>query len=57
MSLFRCPGSERIRQPFPENIKCACGKEVEIFSDEAEAKCPACGRKAKRKLPATCLDW
>jgi hypothetical protein len=37
MSFFDgCPGSKRIKEPFPENIKCACGKEIEIWSDETE---------------------
>jgi len=58
MSFFDgCPGSKRIRQPFPENIKCNCGKEIEIWSDEAETVCPHCKKKARRPMPPSCLDW
>ena len=57
MTLFKCPGSERVREPYPEEIKCSCGKEVEIFSDEAETSCPDCGRRLTRKMPPSCLDW
>ena len=58
MTLFKCPGSERIREPFPENIKCfCCGAEAEIWSDEVETKCPSCGSKVARTPPASCLEW
>ena len=58
MSLFDgCPGSKRIRQPFPENIKCRCGKEAEIWSDETETVCPYCKNKVNRNMPSSCLDW
>ena len=58
MSLFDgCPGSKRIREKFPENIRCLCGKEIEIWSDEAETTCPYCKKKVTRDMPPTCLDW
>ena len=58
MSFFdTCPGSKRIKEPFPENIKCACGRETEIWSDETEATCPYCGKKAGRHMSSSCLDW
>lgn len=58
MSLFDgCPGSKRIRQPFPENIRCRCGKEVEIWSDETETVCPYCKKNVNRNMPPSCLDW
>lgn len=58
MSFFDgCPGSKRIKQPFPENIRCRCGKEVEIWSDETETVCPHCKRKVDRNMPQSCLDW
>jgi len=58
MSFFDgCPGSKRIRQPFPETIKCQCGREVEIWSDEVETTCMYCKRKLTRNMPNSCLDW
>jgi hypothetical protein len=58
MSFFNtCPGSKNIKEPFPENIKCLCGKDVEIWSDEVEAMCAYCHRKAARCLAPSCLDW
>ena len=58
MSFFdTCPGSKRIKEPFPENIKCSCGKEIEIWSDEAETVCPYCRKKAYRDIPPSCIDW
>ena len=58
MSFFdTCPGSKRIKEPFPENIKCSCGKEIEIWSDEAETVCPHCRKKAYRDMPPSCIDW
>jgi len=52
-----CPGSKRIKEPYPEEIKCRCGAVIEIFSDETSVKCKKCGKKVSRKLPPTCLDW
>ena len=52
-----CPGSRRIKEPFPETVKCRCGKEIEIFSDEAETTCPHCKKKISRHMPQSCLDW
>jgi len=52
-----CPGSKRIKEPFPESIKCPCGAETEIWSDEQETVCSNCGKRVKRRLPACCLDW
>jgi hypothetical protein len=58
MSFFdTCPGSKRIKEPFPESVKCSCGKEIEIWSDEAETVCPYCRQKAARCMPGSCLDW
>jgi len=57
MSFFDgCPGSKRIKEPFPENIRCACGKEIEIWSDETEATCLHCKKKVSRNMPQSCLD-
>lgn len=53
-----CPGSKRIKEPFPENIICSgCGKGVEIWSDETETVCPYCKKKVSRQMPQSCLDW
>ena len=58
MSFFdTCPGSKRIKEPFPENIKCICGREIEIWSDEVFAVCPYCKSKVSREMPQSCLDW
>lgn len=59
MSLFgKCPGADKIRQPKPEDIICACGKEIEIWSDEMRVTCPYCRKKVERKMFTTsCLDW
>ena len=56
--IFKCPGSQRFRQPEPEIIKCpACGKEVEIWTDEVKATCPGCRRTVMREAGSSCLDW
>lgn len=58
MTLFKdCPGSKRIKTPFPEEIKCTCGQMVEVWSDEAGAICKKCKREVTRKMVPTCLDW
>lgn len=58
MSIFQgCPGSERIKKPFPEELKCPCGNIVEIWSDEAVAVCKRCKRELTREILPSCLDW
>jgi len=53
-----CPGSAEIKQPKPEELTCRnCGKAVEIWSDETEAKCKKCGRINARILGPSCIDW
>lgn len=56
---FECPGSQKIRQPQPENIKCpSCGQDLEIWTDEIQATCPRCKNKFMRSLEgASCLEW
>ena len=55
---FKCPGSQKFSQPYPENIKCAgCGHEVEIWSDEVSVLCPGCGKAVVRQQGQSCLDW
>lgn len=58
MSIFKCPGSDFIRDPQPESVKCSsCGKEVDIWSDEEEVACPSCGGMVFREIPPSCLEW
>jgi len=53
-----CPGSREIKQPRPEEIRCRkCGKMVEIWSDETEAKCKSCGEVNSRLIGPSCIDW
>lgn len=56
--IFKCPGSQKFSQPQPEIIKCPfCAKELEIWTDEAKAKCPSCKKTVTRKIDQSCLDW
>lgn len=58
MNLFKqCPGSTRIKKPYPEEIKCSCGNTVEIWSDEVAAVCKKCKREITREMLPSCLDW
>ncbi len=58
MTVFRCPGSDTIRNAIPEELHCpGCGREVEIWADEVEATCPACGGKVSRRPPVSCWEW
>lgn len=58
MSLYKeCPGSQRIKKPYPEEIKCKCGQIVEIWSDETSATCKHCKKEISREMLPTCLDW
>ncbi|MBI4688035.1 MAG: hypothetical protein HY756_09715 [Nitrospirae bacterium] len=53
-----CPGSEEIRHPTPEDIRCHnCGKPVEIWSDEVEITCKHCGGTISRDRKPSCIDW
>lgn len=52
-----CPGLDNHLRPKPEYITCPkCGSDVEIWTDEEEAKCPDCGIKVSRNIQS-CLDW
>ena len=58
MGVFdSCPGSKRIKTPYPEEIKCPCGEMVEIWSDETVASCKKCRREVSRDMLPSCLDW
>ena len=53
-----CPGSQKFKQPHPEDIKCPhCGEETEIWTDEFEVKCQKCKKIIKREGGQNCLDW
>lgn len=55
---FACPGSQKFKQPSPDIVKCAfCGSEVELWTDEAEAKCGVCKKTVLREAGQGCLDW
>ena len=55
---FECPGASLFRKPQPEFIKCPfCKSEVEIWTDEIKAKCPACKKIVARGQDLGCLDW
>ncbi|RKZ92436.1 MAG: hypothetical protein DRQ43_09040 [Gammaproteobacteria bacterium] len=52
MTDTHCPGFESNKSLSEYTIKCPdCGKEWEIFSDEADkvAKCPSCGSSVDAK--------
>lgn len=53
-----CPGSQEIRNPYPEEIKCFwCETPNEIWSDETEISCKKCGKTISREMGVTCLQW
>lgn len=53
-----CPGSREIRTPYPEEIPCFwCDAIVEIWSDEVETSCKACGKTVSRDMKPTCIEW
>lgn len=51
-----CPGASFIKTPTLEIIKCKCGEEVELFSNEPYTKCPHCKRIIIKKQ-RSCIDW
>jgi len=53
-----CPGISQFMRPKPSYFKCPkCGGNVEIWSDEEETECPACGFTISRGKVQSCLDW
>ena len=55
--IYGCPGSQKFRQPQPENVMCPfCEKEIEIWTDEFRAVCPGCAKVVSR-AGQCCLDW
>ncbi len=52
-----CPGSQKFKQPQPEEIPCPfCGEGVEIWTDEFRAECAKCKKQVLRG-GQSCLDW
>lgn len=52
-----CPGSQKFKQPQPEEVACPfCGEGLEIWTDEFEILCSGCGKKVSRS-GQSCLDW
>ena len=57
MQLEGCPGAKTFTQPTPEFVHCPmCHSEVEIWTDEVEAKCDGCGAMVTRELLQGCID-
>ena len=53
----QCPGAANIRMPRLEIRDCPkCGDEIEIFSNEATAKCSKCGFVIYNDL-LSCVQW
>jgi predicted RNA-binding Zn-ribbon protein involved in translation (DUF1610 family) len=53
----QCPGAINIRMPRLEMKTCPkCGEEIEIFSNEASAKCLKCGFVIYNDL-LSCVQW
>ena len=58
MPSKHCPGSLGFVQPKPESFRCpSCGRDVEIWSDEATGNCPVCSKTVFRPGMQSCLDW
>lgn len=53
----QCPGAANIRMPRLEIKNCPkCGEEIEIFTNEASAKCSKCGLVVYNDL-LSCVQW
>ncbi|GAB4482726.1 MAG: hypothetical protein OHK006_01850 [Thermodesulfovibrionales bacterium] len=53
-----CPGSQEIRTPYPEEIRCFwCEATNEIWSDEPDTKCKSCGKTVARDMKTSCIEW
>jgi len=55
--MNQCPGAASIRMPRLEIRACPrCGEEIEVFSNEASAKCLKCGLVIYNDL-VSCVEW
>jgi DNA-directed RNA polymerase subunit RPC12/RpoP len=46
---LKCPGSDPVSNAFPEFYTCPkCDTNIEIWTDESGAKCPACNAYFKK---------
>lgn len=55
--MARCPGQDP-RNLKAEIIPCpGCAYEVEIFSDEMNARCPRCKKDVIRQGMPSCVEW
>jgi hypothetical protein len=52
----KCPGRDS-RNLKAEPVRCLCGYDVEIFSDEMKRNCPRCGKAVSRKQMPSCAQW
>jgi hypothetical protein len=53
----KCPGAVNIRMPRLEVRNCPkCAEEIEIFSNQASAKCSKCGFVIYNDL-LSCVQW
>lgn len=53
-----CPGSKEIRNPYPEELICAfCTHKNEIWTDEPDTICKACGKTITRDMVPSCIMW
>lgn len=58
MGFRRCPGSVAFTQPTIELMRCPnCGGDAEVWSDEIEGPCTACGQTVVRVGRQSCVDW
>jgi hypothetical protein len=57
MTMDQCPGAADIRMPRLEIKPCPkCGEEIEIFSNDASAKCLKCGFVIYNDQ-VSCVQW
>ena len=43
MPVYECPGGDRKTPSVPEEVQCPeCGADVEMWSNDTKATCPAC---------------
>ena len=53
-----CPGAIVFREARPDYLNCPhCGVEMEMWSDEPLARCPACKLWVSKERGASCIDW